>query len=568
MAISYVGGQTGSKAPTAGNAGSTTSVTFNFTGGSNSTPSAGDLVVVSVNVASQARNPSQTISSPSGYTNLTQLNPNTVTYDCSFIVAYKIMGSTPDTTVTIPAPGNAADGQTWTIQCFRGVDQTNPMDATAVSATGTATGRPNPGSITPATSGAWVVICGGGAAATGATYTAPTNYTTNFITVSVADTNDSMHGSGYRSNWSSGAEDPAAYTGGTTGANDSWAAYTLALKPTPNNYTLTCNAGSYTYTGQSATIDRHRALSASAGSYTYTGQSVDITYTVPAVNYNITCNAGSYTYTGQSATISRNRVLSANAGSYTYTGQSATIEKDRYLTASAGAYTYTGQQATITYTPAAVNYSIDCQPGSYTLTGQSITIDRDRYLTANAGSYTYSGQQITVTHDRNLTAQAGSYIYTGQSVEITHAIPGAYVLICNAGSYAIAGNDAVIEYTGAVQERKPSGGGSNKRRKQKIVIIERVEEFEELQEEIEEILEKEPVIRKEAKKLKRPDSKPDTAKNVLDWISYYQAYLDLLRDQQRARILQEHLVQSALMIQAIMRQEQEEEDIMIMLMVA
>jgi hypothetical protein len=36
--------------------------------------------------------------------------------------------------------------------------------------------------------------------------------------------------SGYRS-WTSGAEDPAQYTGGTINAADSWAAFTYALRP-------------------------------------------------------------------------------------------------------------------------------------------------------------------------------------------------------------------------------------------------------------------------------------------------------------------------------------------------
>ena len=41
-----------------------------------------------------------------------------------------------------------------------------------------------------------------------------------------------MVGSGFRATtWTSGAENPAAYTGGTTGATDSWCAYTVALRP-------------------------------------------------------------------------------------------------------------------------------------------------------------------------------------------------------------------------------------------------------------------------------------------------------------------------------------------------
>jgi hypothetical protein len=221
MAISYVGGQVAGRAGTVG----TTSVTFALTGGTNPTPQPGDLVIITAVVGSQARNPAQAIS---GYTALGQLNPTATTYDTSLNVSYKVMGNTPDASFTLPSTGNIADAQRYSVQVFRDVDVSG---LASVSATGTATSRPNPGSITPTVAGSWVVICGGGAAATGASYTAPANFTTNFLTGFTADTNDAIVGSGYWSGWSSGAVDPAAYTGGSNTANDSWAAYTIVLPP-------------------------------------------------------------------------------------------------------------------------------------------------------------------------------------------------------------------------------------------------------------------------------------------------------------------------------------------------
>ena len=236
MAIEYVGGQVAGRA----NPSNATAVTFALTGGLASVPAAGDLVIVTAVTGSAAGTPAMAITTPTGYTALGQLNQSAVTADTSMDVSYKVMGGTPDTTVTIPGTTNNAWAEAYAIQVFRGVDSTTPMDVAAVSAGGTATGRPNPASITPTTAGAYVVICGGGAAGTGATYTAPANYTTNFLTANGADTTDAMVGCGYRA-WTSGAEDPAAYTGGTTGANDSWCAYTLALRPAV--------VTSYSYTG-------------------------------------------------------------------------------------------------------------------------------------------------------------------------------------------------------------------------------------------------------------------------------------------------------------------------------
>ena len=229
MGISYVGGQVGGRAGSV----STTDITYALTGGIEAAPRRGDFIVITVVVASQARNPDCAITVPSTYgawSQLTQLNEAGVTYDTSLRVSYKFQAEYLDTTFQLPSTGDVADAQSYTVQVWRGVSPAQAFDVAAASATGTATSRPNPASITPTTSGAYVLICGGGAATTGASYTAPANYATNFLTGTTADTNDAMVGSGYRS-WTSGAEDPAVYTGGSNTANDSWCCYTLALRP-------------------------------------------------------------------------------------------------------------------------------------------------------------------------------------------------------------------------------------------------------------------------------------------------------------------------------------------------
>src|SRR5574343_1966894 len=161
MGITYVGGQVGGRAGST----STSNVTFALTGGTHSTAQPGDLVVIGCTVASQARTPACAIS---GYTSATQIDANGTTYDTSLNMSWKVMGGTADTTFTLPSTGNIADAQRWTVQVWRGFDTTNTFDVTIVSASGTATGRPNPGSVTPTTTGAVVGIIGAGAAATGA----------------------------------------------------------------------------------------------------------------------------------------------------------------------------------------------------------------------------------------------------------------------------------------------------------------------------------------------------------------------------------------------------------------
>jgi hypothetical protein len=234
VAIQYVGGRG------AGRAGSTSTVNVainsGLTGGIGAAAIAGDLVVVTVSVATQARNPSCAVS---GYTAKTQQHTTTTTYDISVCTSYKIMPATPDTVVTIPSTGNIADGQGYEIHVFRGVD---PANVESVAATYAASqgvnNRPDGAAITPAHAGAWIYVGGGGAASLGTTvFTAAA--LSGFLSHNGADTNDGTAGAGYYSGWSSGAYDPAAFGGGNVNAANSWGCTTLALRPAAVVHDLT-----------------------------------------------------------------------------------------------------------------------------------------------------------------------------------------------------------------------------------------------------------------------------------------------------------------------------------------
>lgn len=69
--------------------------------------------------------------------------------------------------------------------------------------------------------------------------------------------------------------------------------------------------------------------------------------------YTLTCDAGSFTLSGQDATLTKTSILVADAGSFSLTGQDATLALGRVLTAEAGSYALTGQDAGLTLTPAA-----------------------------------------------------------------------------------------------------------------------------------------------------------------------------------------------------------------------
>jgi hypothetical protein len=165
----------------------------------------------------------------SGYTELADLYSND-TYDTNLWVGYKKMGSTPDTSVVVPTIGTPLAA---VVQVWRGVDVTSPIDVSTVTATGVNSALSNAPSITPTTNGATVVAVG--AAATAGLYIsgAPTSFY-DYVGANISYSgNVGSVALAAKYNWTSGAVDPAAFatTGGSDSGSYSWAAATIALRP-------------------------------------------------------------------------------------------------------------------------------------------------------------------------------------------------------------------------------------------------------------------------------------------------------------------------------------------------
>lgn len=91
-------------------------------------------------------------------------------------------------------------------------------------------------------------------------------------------------------------------------------------------------------------------------------------------SYELICQPGSFTLSGQSATVSKTKVIEAQSGSFALNGQSATVNRNRQLTANNGTFTVTGQSATITHAAAGA-FVLTCQPGTFNLNGQAAVFD-------------------------------------------------------------------------------------------------------------------------------------------------------------------------------------------------
>ena len=206
---------------------STSTITFNLTGGVNTTPLANDLVLVAVSVGANSNiNPTLAVT---GYTSVAELYaPDSQSTD--LFVGYKFMGATPDTNFTRPATGNTFHAGTYAVHVWRNADLTTPLDVTRTVVQNLNTAIPNPPAITPTTTNTQIIVIGASAHRAGTpTFTA--SYLSNFRTIGSDDTVDTSIGVGNVA-WTSGSYDPAAWTfSGTDSVNYSALAVSMAIRP-------------------------------------------------------------------------------------------------------------------------------------------------------------------------------------------------------------------------------------------------------------------------------------------------------------------------------------------------
>jgi hypothetical protein len=196
----------------------------------------GDLVLVPV--CHSHPTTGQVIDETTGtWTSMAQDEQLGGTARCRAALLGKFMGSSPDASIQIrPGTGgaNAATGMSATAMAIRGVD-TSIYDVSIVVAKGTGSAKPNPGAVTPLSSGAMIVVVGCGVIAAGAVFTLPGDLsaaTNNFRSANAAETFDAAVGIGIKKDWASGAFDPVVWPSSTTDtANAAWVAFTLVLKP-------------------------------------------------------------------------------------------------------------------------------------------------------------------------------------------------------------------------------------------------------------------------------------------------------------------------------------------------
>lgn len=223
MALTYVGGTSASDTTGANCVLDLTALT----GGSDSSPSENDIVIVFTGFTSVADKDVGMVTS--GYTEIADLYSNG-SRDANGSFNYKIMGSTPDTSATCIGSGSALYGNVAVAHVWRGADTTTPMDVSPVPGTSINSNDINPRSITPVTAGA-IIIVGGVATidATGGSPKTPPSGISNEVQLAV-NTGRGAVAVIASVAWTSGAVDIAPWTGNSLTLY-TWTACALALRP-------------------------------------------------------------------------------------------------------------------------------------------------------------------------------------------------------------------------------------------------------------------------------------------------------------------------------------------------
>jgi len=233
-------GKTGVTTKTGGSSPTYLYLDSNLTGGIANSPSTGDLVVVGWAVGSRGfsdppidyvcrNNNAEIFTIP----HTTRLYGND-TNDTSLVLGYRFVTSSHDRIVVISDYGTTGVSHSIQVEVWRGVDTTTPMDVAAVTATGTNTGIPDPGSITPSTLNSEILCFAAGASTdsdppSGLIASGFTEYTAQQRQGSNSQASIASVFGHY--DWVSGAFDPAVFTGGSSSTSNSWAAVLIALRP-------------------------------------------------------------------------------------------------------------------------------------------------------------------------------------------------------------------------------------------------------------------------------------------------------------------------------------------------
>ena len=199
-------------------------------------------------------------------------------------------------------------------------------------------------------------------------------------------------------------------------------------------YSLTADAGTFTYSGQDAVLQFGDNFVAAEGSFALTGQDANLTKSV-----SLSVDAGSFAVTGQAIDLDASKAVSLDAGSFTSTGQNvaftigfdATVDLVEYgVSVASGTNSYgTGNKFYVSGSPDA-SPTLRLQAGITYRFDQSDSSNSGhpfRFSTTPDGTHDSGSEYTTGVTKVGTAGSAGAYV----EIEVTGSTPTLYYYCSN-----------------------------------------------------------------------------------------------------------------------------------------
>jgi hypothetical protein len=170
------------------------------------------------------------------------------------------------------------------------------------------------------------------------------------------------------------------------------------------------------------------------------GTTYSITWAIkPAIAYNLPAGSGSFTETGNPATLITDRRLLADDASFLETGNPASLARSLALPASPGVFNLTGHDADLVYAPS-TGYQLNAATGSFAVSSNGSTLIADRKAPSETGAFNLSGNDASLSPARRLTASMGTFQDTGQPASLV----AVRKLLTEPAAFALTGFEAAL----------------------------------------------------------------------------------------------------------------------------
>jgi hypothetical protein len=189
----------------------------------------------------------------------------------------------------------------------------------------------------------------------------------------------------------------------------------------PTAYTLPVDAGTFTLTGNAATLQQTHKAIVDAGSYTLTGNAVTLTVGGGLNNYSLAADTTNFTGSYSSTGLVLNRRLFADTGGFVLGFSDTGLRQSNRLSADPGSYSFTSNAVNLTFTPVFTGYSLTAAPAAFIFTAPTVPLAKGWRLEAAIGSYLLTGVDVGFRQTYVLTAASRAFTFNFISANLSYS---------------------------------------------------------------------------------------------------------------------------------------------------